>query len=47
MVLRFFVVAPLVSGYESHHKRLAIKIKAPSRRVASMPLDLYLAYNYA
>jgi hypothetical protein len=32
---------------QAQHKALAIKIKAPSCRVASMPLDLYWAYNYA
>jgi hypothetical protein len=32
---------------QAQHKPLAIKIKAPSRRVASMPLDLYRTYNCA
>jgi hypothetical protein len=32
---------------QAQHKPLAIKIKAPSRRVVSMPLDLYRTYNCA
>jgi hypothetical protein len=46
MVSTFHLRAPPSLRLSIQHKPLAIKSKTPSRRVASMPLDLYRAYNY-
>jgi hypothetical protein len=46
-VLRFSLMARLISDCQSQHKPLEIKSKAPSHWVASMLLDLYWSYNYA